>query len=477
MKDNRIVSPAPHGRRDLPASSSGAADPGGSPSSSSEACDSFPCPQCEAVLADGARFCHLCGVPLRGPDPKAVSAEASELVTAAHHSSPKIIVQDHVGDLAETIEGAKARPEPAATGRDLLTTTPYRGLDVQCEDEAVFFTEELEHDDKTDDFSDLVGRRVVTRNSGLRTTLVVGGLALFFLGGAVWLIERKPTPKRNQTMVSSGSKSSAVPARARPKPSGAKDQPAPIADAPRSMAPGAAPAVAAAPAVIPPTTPTTPTTPEPTTPSPASEATPAAAPTAQVPPVAVQPSVPVVRGPAVVAPPPTARPSAQPAAEASVADQLAARASSLLARNRVQAQKLALAALAQNPAHPIARRVMARIFEGQAKRLLYSGANAAAAQSARRALRYDPTRANALFYLGVALNEQRRRPEASRVLNRFVKRCPSCGYNSMYARQLLTTNRRLAAAKAGSKATKAKATKAAMSTPTAPPTPPTPPTP
>lgn len=457
MKKHRIT-PDSAGRSDLPAPPSGTSTRGGSDSSSTT--DATPtCPQCQATLSGEARFCHLCGAPIAGPGPEAVTAEATELVAAAHHSSPKIIVVDHVQAVEAAVERAATEDPRSASGRDLLATTPYRGLDVQCEDEAVFFTEELEHD-KPEDFSDLVGRRPARQPTGLRTTLLIGGAVLATLVVAVWIIERKPTPPKSHAAASMTAE--------KPRPSRAR---------PALKSPTMVPAMRArSQAMTPPQPVVTPTpVPAPTVAASvvnpaAPSAAPSAAPAAVLPvfpPVVVPPVVtagamgsPVtkpVMAAAASAPSPTRRaasprPSTASASEASVADQLAARASSLVKRNATLAVKLARAALAQKPAHAKARGVLARVYEGQAKKLLYSGANRAAAQSARRALRFGPARTQPLFYLGVALNEQRRRAEATRVLSRFLKRCPSCGYNSMYARQLLTANRRILAAKGQAKA-------------------------
>ncbi len=461
MKDDRLDSQTPAGRRDpstAPATASASTQGGAGPERSRS-----QCPHCEAELSSEARFCHLCGVSLRGPDPEAVAAEADELLTAAHHSSPKIIVEDQRrsngkngssgssgssgsnvrnGKLARRADGTIAPKN--LSGKDLLTTTPYRGLDVQCEDEAVFFTEELEQD-KPDDFSDLVGRRPTAKRTGLRTTLLAGGLALAALGLAVWIIERDPAPPKTSAASVNEPSAKASPPRNRAhlEP---RSRPAPTARlAPAMKAPTPA-AVAEAPVTPPAVTPAAPVQ-DPaamTTPT-AMTATTAAAVVAAAATPAPRRAAPVAAAVAV----PRATPAVARAAtgEASVADQLAARASALLTRNQAQAQKLAQAALAQNPSHPIARRVMARIHEARAKRLLYSGANAAAAGAARTALKYDSTRANALFYLGVALHEQRRRGAAARTLSRYLKRCPRCGYNSLYARQLVTMNRKITAAK------------------------------
>jgi len=432
-----------------------------------------------------------------------VAVEAPALVAAAHHSSPKIIVMDQTRDPEEEKERpraasvmnatATATAAVVVTGQDLLATTPYRGLDVQCEDEAVFFTEELRHEDASDDFSDLGGRRVPTPTVGLRTTLLLGGLAIAVLAVAVWVIERKPAVKQPRAASASSTTQPTAPPSRRLL-TGKTTTPA--RKAVRPVAPRSEPS-----AVTPPSP-----TPEPAeagdevaaeegaVPAPSNHA--ATVVTAGVMGSDTLSTAPVHRpsvGPGGASVPTASAPGSAPGrtavapastsistpttttravgTPAPAADRLAARASKLLTSNRAEAQKLAQAALAQNATHPLARQVLARIYEGQARSLLYSGANAAAVAKARRALRLDAGRANALFYLGVALHELRRRAEATRTLSRYLKRCPRCGYNSMFARGLVTANRRLAATRVPALARPtppARTTVPARSTPAAP---------
>jgi regulator of sirC expression with transglutaminase-like and TPR domain len=128
-----------------------------------------------------------------------------------------------------------------------------------------------------------------------------------------------------------------------------------------------------------------------------------------------------------------------PVSTVNVADELAEKARGLLRRNRGQAEQLARKALAKQPGHRGARRVLASVLSAKAKSLLYSGDNTGALAAATRATQLNPGHANAWFYQGVARYELERKAGARRSLRRFVKLCPRCGYNTTYARQLLKT--------------------------------------
>jgi len=128
---------------------------------------------------------------------------------------------------------------------------------------------------------------------------------------------------------------------------------------------------------------------------------------------------------------------APPAGGAAEAARLAGEAEKELKRSRIKAEKLAEKALALDNTQPLARKVMAKVLEAKAKASLYAGRNAAAVKFAMRATSLDPALATPWFYLGVANNELRKKAEAKAALQQYLLRCPKCGYNSTFARQIL----------------------------------------
>ena len=53
------------------------------------------------------------------------------------------------------------------------------------------------------------------------------------------------------------------------------------------------------------------------------------------------------------------------------------------------------------------------------------------------ATQLDASLASPWFYLGVASNEMRKKPQAKAALTEYLKRCPNCGTNTNFAKQIL----------------------------------------
>ncbi len=325
----------------------------------------------------------------------------------------------------------EASPQPAAR-RDLLQTTPYRGLKIQKGGEHEFFSMEQEFDDAHDDFSDLDDFQPKAQRKrrlliGLIVVLLAMAAGIYFAMGQINPYSKgentkglKRTDAHDQELLAQvykedpGLASGSITPSAGSTKSGKSGKPGmtPAGMTPAGMTPTGMTPDAMTPDAM---------TPDAMTPD-------AMTPDAMTP----DAMTPDAMTPATMIPD-----TMTPAAGGSEAAKLAAEAQTEYKRNRAKAEKLAEKALTLNSAEPTARKVLAKILGAKAKRYLHSGANKRAVSMASRATTLDASLPGPWFYMGVAKNEMGKKAEAKAALTRFIQLCPKCGYNASYAKQIL----------------------------------------
>jgi eukaryotic-like serine/threonine-protein kinase len=368
--------------------------------------------------------------------PEAVAPPKVEVAPEAV-APPKVEVAPEAVAVPEPADKAHAKPETEAapttesspqpaSRRDLLQTTPYRGLKIQKGGEHEFFSTEQEFDDGNDDFSDLddfqpkaqrkrrllIGMVVLLLFSAAGVYYVVGQINPYSKGENTQGIKRSDA--HDQELLAQVYKEDPALTGGVVKPAAGAGKPGmrPAGMTPTGMTPGAMTPDAMTPGAM---------TPDAMTPD---SMTPDAMTPDTMTPDAMTPD--------------TMTPDAMtPAAGGGEAATVAAEAVKEYKRNRKKAEKLAEKALALNPAEPTARKLLAKILGAKAKRFLHSGANKGAASTAARATSLDSSLPGPWFYMGVAKNEMGKKAEAKAALTRYIQLCPKCGYNASYAKQIL----------------------------------------
>jgi serine/threonine-protein kinase len=288
-------------------------------------------------------------------------------------------------------EAAESPPAPVAAPvlaarRDPLTTTPFRGLQIQSHEEGNFFVTEGGAADGPDDFSDLE-----EHDPGAARRLKLIGLAVLavvlLFGGGLWLYRTINPYARSGSKTATrrpASWNDELLRQAHREGAGETLDPAGAGGAGSGDGMAAKPPIDAM-------------TPDPMTP-----------------------------------PPPPPKPAPDPRAA-----QLGEEAKQALKASSSKAEQLAEEALKLDPEQATARQVLAGILESKSKSHLGNGWNGKAIEAASRAIQLDPASKEAYFYLGLANHELGRKPEAKAALSEYVKRCPSCGENSTYAQSIL----------------------------------------